>query len=302
MMEQIKKIDVHAHALAFPQYSPFTPKRRQLPSAQILLDFYEKLNIEMGVLQPLISPEALYFQSTNEDCQFLVHNHQNRFAWFCNVDPRAVKNKPDSNLGAVLEHYKAMGAKGYGELTSHLYVDDPKMENLFGYCEELELPITIHMSVRQDGDYGIIDEVGLPRLEKLLKTHPKLKIIGHSQCFWREMGDNPEDGWYPTGKVKNGRVPELLRRYENLCCDLSNDSGSRALMRDREHAAKFIEEFSDRIMYACDICSAADAFMFKFDDFLTSMRESGEISEANYRKIVRENAIRILKLDDVISK
>ena len=69
-----------------------------------------------------------------------------------------------------------------------------------------------------------------------------------------------------------------------------------SLKRDPEHAARFIEEFSDRIMYACDICSTRDKFMFAFDEFLTSMRESGEISEQNYRKLVRENAIRILNL------
>ena len=122
------------------------------------------------------------------------------------------------------------------------------------------------------------------------------------------MGDNPISsdgrviGNYPTGKVKEGRVPDLLRKYENLYADLSNDSGSRSLMRDREHAAKFMDEFSDKLMYACDICSNVDQFMIPFDEFLTSMRESGELSEANYRKIVRENAIRILKLEDIVSK
>lgn len=300
-MEQIKKIDVHAHGTAFPQYMPKYKNGVTWPSAEDLIGFYDKLNIELGVLQPLVAPEALNVTMTNENCMYMAAQNPKRFVWFCNVDARAVTNSPDADLGFVLEQYKNMGAKGFGELTTHLPIDDPKMQNLFGYCQELDLPITIHMSTKQDGDYGIIDELGLPRLENLLKTHPKLKIIGHSQAFWREIGDNPV-GSYPTGKVQNGRVPVLLRKYENLYCDLSNDSGSRALMRDREHAAKFIEEFSDKIMYACDICTPANKFMFPFDEFLTSMRESGEISEANYRKIVRENAIRILKLDDVISK
>ena len=39
-----------------------------------------------------------------------------------------------------------------------------------------------------------------------------------------------------------------------------------------------------------------------FDEFLTSMRESGEMSEVNYRKIVRENAIKLLKLEDLVGK
>jgi predicted TIM-barrel fold metal-dependent hydrolase len=67
-------------------------------------------------------------------------------------------------------------------------------------------------------------------------------------------------------------------------------------MRDREHAARFIEEFSDRLMYGCDICMHGHTFPFAFDEFLTSMRASGEISEQNYYKLVRGNAERILGL------
>ena len=300
-METIKKIDVHAHGTAFGQYTPKFGNGTTWPTAEDLIKFYDQLNIELGVLQPLVAPEALNVTMTNENCKFMVDQHPERFTWFCNVDARAIRNTSDSNLGAIIEHYKNMGAKGFGELTTHLPIDDPKMQNLFGYCQELDMPVTIHMSTKQDGEYGIIDELGLPRLENLLKTHPKLKIIGHSQAFWREIGDNPV-GSYPTGPVKNGRIPVLLRKYENLYADLSNDSGSRALMRDREHAAKFMEEFSDKLMYACDICSPSNSFMIPFDEFLTSMRESGELSEANYRKIVRENAIKLLKLEDLVGK
>ena len=148
------------------------------------------------------------------------------------------------------------------------------------------------------GYYGIIDELGLPRLEKMLKKHKKLKIFGHSLCFWSEISDNTEEirSTYPSGKATGGRLTYLLREYENLYCDLSAQSGANALMRDREHAARFIEEFSDRILYGCDICSKINTFPFKFDEFLTSMRKDGEISEENYRKIVRENAVRLLGL------
>ena len=307
-MEAIKKIDVHAHTHAFQQFIPPMTRGPKLMSPEELIAWYDRLNIEFGILQPVVAPEAQPVIISNENVIYTVQNYPDRFTWFCNVDARAVNNRPDCNLGYVIEHYKNMGSKGFGELTTHLPIDDPKMQNLFGYCQELDMPITIHVSTVWDGDYGIIDEVGLPKLEKLLQSFPKLKIIGHSQAFWREMGDNPigSDGRiignYPTGKVKEGRIPELLRKYENLYADLSNDSGSRSLMRDREHAARFMAEFSDKLMYACDICSNVDQFMIPFDEFLTSMRESGELSEANYRKIVRENAIRILRLEDIASK
>jgi hypothetical protein len=47
-------------------------------------------------------------------------------------------------------------------------------------------------------------------------------------------------------------------------------------------------------MYGCDICMHGQTFPFAFDEFLTSMRESGEISEENYYKLVRGNACRLL--------
>ena len=296
-MEQIKKIDIHAHASYFadiaPTFSPTTDLK--WPSAEIVLDFYEKLGVEKGILQPIVSPEKMHAIITNEEVITIVKNHPDRFLWFCDVDPRAMGNTRDTNLGHLLEYYKSLGAIGCGEITANMHVDDPLVENLFGYCAELGLPVTIHLSPYFGNRYGLIDEVGLRKLEGTLKKFPKLKVIGHSQPFWREIGDNPL-GDYPTGPVKNGRIPVLLRKYENLYCDLSGDSGSNALMRDREYAAKFVEEFSDRLMYACDICSSANTFPFKFNDFLDSMRESGEISEANYRKIVRENAIRFFNL------
>ena len=298
-MTDIKKIDIHAHCVIFPEY---TPKYREngctMPDAETMLDFYEKLNIEMGVLLPIISPEAQLCVMPPENSKYLADKYPDRFLWFCNVDPRSFQNSKDSELGYLLEHYKSLGARGVGELTSNLYADDPKTDNLFGFCAELDLPVTIHIAPKPDGYYGIIDELGLPRLEKMLKKHPKLRIFGHSQYFWSEIGENNDEirGTYPTGKVKEGRLHYLLRNYENLFCDLSAGSGANALMRDREHAAKFIEEFSDRIMYGCDICARVNTFPFAFDEFLTSMRVSGEISEANYRKLVRENAVRQLGL------
>jgi predicted TIM-barrel fold metal-dependent hydrolase len=131
----------------------------------------------------------------------------------------------------------------------------------------------------------------------LLQKYPKLKILGHSQPFWSEIGDNVNEenrNTYVSGKVQEGRLPYLLREYENLYCDLSAGSGANALMRDRDYAAKFIEEFSDRLMYGTDICMHGQTFPFAFDEFLTSMRESGEISEENYYKLVRGNACRLL--------
>jgi len=303
-MEIVKKIDIHAHAVAFPEYYPPYLRPGQpvmrFVSVPELLEHYDRLNIEKGLLLPISSPEAQSSPMTSEACKHLTVLYPDRFDWCCNVDPRAGANKASTDLSHFLRHYQSLGAKGVGELTSHLYADDPMTDNLFAHCAELDLPVTIHISPKLGHGYGIVDELGLPRIEKMLKKHPKLRIVGHSQPFWAEIsGDLTEEkrNGYPTGKVVEGTLTRLMREYDNLYCDLSAGSGSNAMMRDPEHAAKFMAEFSDRIMYACDICAKENTFQYDFDAFLTQMVQSGALSMENYKKIVRENAIRVFKLD-----
>lgn len=295
-LKQIPKIDIHAHVTAWPQYAPrYKGSERTLLSPEALLrDYCQALNIEKSVLLPLVSPEAMHQLISCEQVQSIVHAHPGRFLWFCNVDPRA------SDVLHRLAHYKSLGACGVGEVTANLYADDPRMERLFAACEELALPVTIHIAPRTGDGYGIADELGLPRIERMLRAHPQLKLLGHSQCFWSEIGENSDEvrAKYVKGRVQNGRLPALLREYDNLYCDLSAGSGANALMRDRAHAARFIEEFADRLLYGCDICMADQQYPFAFDEFLRDMCACGELSEENYRKLVRGNACRLLGLDD----
>ena len=52
--------------------------------------------------------------------------------------------------------------------------------------------------------------------------------------------------------LPGGRIPELLRKYPNLYCDISAGSGRLALSRDLDFTRKFLIEFHDRILYARD--------------------------------------------------
>ena len=301
-MNTIKKIDIHAHARPFEHFAPVFARNTPLVHVQELVDLYDKLNIEKGVLLPLVSPEAHITPISTAECASMVEKYPDRFVWFCNIDPRACGNRPDADFTPTLEYYKSLGARGVGEMTAQLYTDDPYLDNFFVQCAACDMPVTIHIATRFGGCYGIVDELGLPRLEKMLKKHPNLKILGHSQPFWAEIGADvtaETRGGYPTGKVTEGRLAQLMRECKNLYCDLSAGSGSRALMRDPEYAAKFITEFSDRILYGCDICLTSNCnFAFEFDAFLTKLCEDGMISEENYYKIVRGNAIKLLKLED----
>lgn len=303
-VKDLKKIDVHAHAAYFHDYYP--PSRADRPyavfiGAEQLLEMYDRLGVEKGILLPISSPEGQISPMTSESCKALADRYPDRFYWFCNVDPRAYNDNASCDLTYILRHYQSLGAKGVGEITAHIDADDPKMFNLFAACQATDMPIIIHVAPTRTSGYGMYDDLGLPRLEKALKTFPNLKIIGHSQAFWSEIsGDVTEElrGKYPTGPVvPGGRVVELMRRYPNLYCDLSAGSGHNALMRDEAFATAFIEEFSDRILFGCDICHAYNEHPFGFRVFLERMLDEGKISEQSYCRIVRENAIRILKLD-----
>ena len=301
MLSEIKKIDIHAHATAYPNYTvPNQTTGYRKLSADELLAFYKQLNIEKGVLLPLISPESQWDIISNQECKRITELYPDDFLWFCSIDPRAGNNNAQTDLAGILQFYQSIGAKGVGELTAQLYADDPRMDNLFSCCEKCGMSVTIHIAPEYGAGYGIIDDLGLPRIERMLKKHPDLKILGHSTPFWSEISSEVTENTrlgYPTGKVTEGRVSQLMREYGNLYCDLSAGSGANAFMRDPEFAAAFIEEFSDRLLYGCDFYAINNTIQFSFDAFLTQMVSTGYISPQNYTKIVRGNALRLLKLE-----
>lgn len=293
----MKKIDLHCHVIAFPQYSPTLSNGEKLLSAEEQIAIHEKMGVHMGVLLPLVSPEARRSVVNNEETQYIVAQYPDKFTWFCNVDPRQGKDRVE--LSNIIGQYKEKGAKGIGEITATLYADDPMMQNLFCACVELDMPALFHISPRPGASYGIIDDLGLPRIEKMLKKYPDLKLIGHSQAFWSEISSDVVEETRkhcPKTKVSEGRVPKLMREYGNLYCDLSAGSGHNAMMRDPEYAAKFLTEFSDRVFYGSDVCYASQTFQYDFVNFLESLYKEGGISLDTYEKICYKNAEKLLKL------
>ncbi len=299
----MRKIDIHCHALAFPELMPprfnFHCERFISPEEQLKIN--DELDIELAVLLPIVAPEAQWCTMSNENCKIIADRYPDRYTWFCNVDPRQGGYNEKTDLGKLLNFYKELGAKGLGELTSTLYADDPMMDNLFSHCAQLQMPVLIHIAPQHGDTYGIVDELGLPRIEKMLKKHPDMKLIGHSAAFWGEISANLDPNnrnGYPKGKVTEGNLPRLLRDNGNLYCDLSAGSGSNAMMRDPEYAARFMEEFSDRIFYGADVCSVSNTFQYTFDAFLTQMVNDGMLSQENYEKIIRKNAVKLLGLPE----
>ena len=296
MARLVKKIDIHVHSclkkamprLHLPQLGDYT-------TPDELRARYDELGIEFGVQLPGVSPECRSHIITNEESYEMVQEYPETYDWFCNIDPRWLKNSEDTDFTKVINYYKEMGAKGIGEITANLYFDDPLCWNLFRHAEKCKMPVLIHIGDK-GGDYGLVDELGLPRLEKTLKEFPNLIIIGHSQKFWAEISADCNEEvrkGYPTGPVTPGRVVELMRKYPNLHADLSANSGGNAVMRDPVFGYAFMEEFRDRLYFGTDICDPRNDF--PLSKYLDDAVMSGKSSQEAYEKISRENALKLLK-------
>jgi predicted TIM-barrel fold metal-dependent hydrolase len=298
----MKKIDIHVHSRLpkIPQYIGRPNVGGSYATPQELRAIYDTINVEKGVLLPSLMPECSHYTTTNEDAYIMASQFPDTLYWFCNIDPRIGSNSPNTDLSYFILYYKELGAKGVGEITANLYFDDPLVLNLFHHCEKCDMPVTFHIG-NLGNDYGLVDEPGLPRLEKVLQQFPKLIFLGHSQKFWAEIsGDCTEENrsGYPTGKViSGGRVVELMRKYPNLHGDLSAGSGYNAITRDPEFGYWFIEEFQDRLYYGTDICDPRNITspMLKLSSWLDEAMEKGCISKTAYKKVCRENALRILE-------
>ncbi len=293
----MKKIDIHSHVIAFPQYSSTRPNGENFLSAEEQIAIHDKSGVVLGVILPLVSPEARWSTMSNEETQYVVDKYPDRFTWFCNVDPRQGRYRPDSDLTHILGQYKERGAKGVGEITATLYADDPMMQNLFSSCSELNMPVLFHISPKPGVSYGMVDDLGLPRLEKMLKKYPDLKFIGHSQAFWSEISADVTEETRkhcPMSKIREGRAPKLMREYGNLYCDISAGSGHTAMMRDPEYTSKFLTEFADRVYYGADVCNPNQTFQYEFIDFLENLYKEGGISLDTYEKVCYKNAEKLL--------
>lgn len=294
----MQKIDIHVHTIA--EKGILRPRGDTLATPEELFEMYDQLGVEKAVLLPIVSPEGQFDGNTNREILGIVRQYPDRFYWFCNIDPRQGDNSEATDFAQMLAYYKEQGAAGLGEVTANLPMDDPRLEKLFAACEQLNMPVTIHIG-DLGGDYGLVDSLGLPKLERLLQKFPKLILLGHSQKFWSEIsGDVTQEtrGKNPKGPVvPGGRVVELMRRYPNLCGDLSAGSGCNAMMRDPDFGYAFMEEFQDRLFYGTDICSPWDIthIRVKLGPFMEQGVAEGKLSPMACEKICRGNALRLLE-------
>lgn len=282
-----------------------------------LLRRLDREGIDRAVVLPLgASPEstqAPFLLAPNPDIVSQLRSaepYRDRVILFGNLDPRMgglgnltveqLKDPPETDFTWILERFIELGCVGIGEVTANIPLDDPRIINLCRHCGRYDMPVLFHITGPGRGVYGLFDQVGSPRLERLLQAAPRTIIVGHAPGFWAEIsGDvTGEDKFiYPTGPVTNGgSLPRLLRTYPNLYADISARSGLNAIRRDREFGIRFLNEFQDRILFGTDICFAGPEGDIPTLRYLRDLLSTGEIDPGLFEKTAGENALRILPL------
>lgn len=149
--------------------------------------------------------------------------------------------------------------------------------------------------------YGVVDDPGLPRLERVLRELPQTTFIGHGPAFWAEISAHvppDERGGYPKGPVVlGGAVPRLMAAYPNLWADLSAGSGHNALTRDAAFGIEFLDRFQDKLLFGTDVLrhDQTEAGV-PIVGLMRCLLAEGHLTPAAHRKIARDNAVRLLRL------
>ena len=282
-----------------------------------LIERLDEEGIDKAVLLPVnASPELihapLFFSkytnisgllkeaSRYSDRLILFGNLDPRMGCLGNLEPDQLNNPPETDFSPFLSHYRELGCVGIGEVTANLPLDDPRVVNMFKQCGEWQMPVLFHCTGSGRGVYGLYDEIGLPRLEKLLKLVPDTIVIGHATGFWSEISGNvkPEDKFsYPKDLfIKEGSLQRLLRSYDNLYADISANSGFNAISRDKNYGVKFLNEFQDKVLFGTDVCYGDKEERMPQLSYLRGLLSDKLISKEVFDKITGINALKILKL------
>jgi hypothetical protein len=289
-------IDIHTHTCRTDAVT--RPNGTRYPRPDELVAMLDANGIDRAVILSGVSPECRSVFVTPEEVLGVAAEFPDRLIPFANLDPRMLTNGPNADFGPLLDHYKAAGCRGIGEYAPNLPFDDPLNLTLFEAVEAAGLPLIFHVAPAIGGFYGVYDDLGLPRLERVLKAFPDLVLLGHSQAFWAEISRDVTDGTragYPTGPIEPGRVVALMRAYPNLHGDLSANSGFNAISRDREFGLRFLDEFQDRLYFGTDLCNIPQETPIV--GWFREIREQGLIREAAHEKIAWRNAARLLALE-----
>jgi len=296
-------IDAHIHV---GDLRSLTAMERIPVTWENLIQRLDEEGIDQAVLLPIVhSPEGVQFPFLFSPQPDLISQieaavqYPDRLICFGNLDPRMGGNSSRTDYGWILERLVGMGCVGIGEITANLDADDPRVVNMFRQCGQWNLPVVFHGTGPGEGYYGLIDEVGSPRLERLLQQVPDTTVIGHGPGFWAEIGaglTTEGKSGYPEGTItEEGSLPRLLRTYPHLYADISARSGYNAISRDEPFGVRFLSEFQDKLVFGTDVCFGDAKGRMPHLGCLRRLLAEGKISQAIFEKLTSGNILRLLR-------
>jgi predicted TIM-barrel fold metal-dependent hydrolase len=244
----------------------------------------------MGVTRTVLLPAGSKYglavgAGGNESVVALARRRPELFLFFANEVPDLPGARQE------MEKYLKAGAIGIGEQKFPVDCDSPAIHMAAEVAEEFGVPVLLHF---QHATYNM----GIERFHTVLEKHPKVSFIGHAQTWWGNIDRNHDQTvLYPKTKVTPGGITDrLLADHPNMYGDLSAGSGLNALLRDEEHARKFLARHQDQLMYGSDCDDrAGEGAKCSGSQCLAAIRRlapGGEIVS----KILHGNATRVLRI------
>ena len=280
-------IDIHTHiGRIFSGKKPLT--------AGILVKAMDKYGIRKAVVLPIENPEETHWYFTTEQVLKRCSKYPDRLIPFCNVDPRRGNNSEMTDFEGLIREYVEKGCKGFGEVLANLPFNDSRMKKIYSVCQKFHLPVLFHLGgVPKRSRIGLVDKLGLPFMEEILKEFPNTIFIAHGPGWWAEISGNitaRDRETYPKGKIKKeGKVQYLLEKYPNIYADLSAGSGYNALTRDPEYGRKFLIKFHKKLLFGTDFLCVGQKL--PIIDYIKKV----EIPYSMKEYILKKNAERILQ-------
>jgi len=182
------------------------------------------------------------FKENNEAILRIKAKYPDRFCAFVTLDPLESGNLDRlqtyvrSGADGLKLYIGHGGATGKGPFHS-MPIDDPRMEPIFAWAEQVQLPIVLHVNL----------EKFWTEMINVLQRHPYLRV------------DLPHFGLAKNTQERLNRLGLLLDSYPNLYTDVSagyvsfQTDSFEVLAVNREGAKAFFEAHCDKIMFGADM-------------------------------------------------
>ncbi|MEZ5355086.1 MAG: amidohydrolase family protein [Bryobacteraceae bacterium] len=305
-------IDVHTH----------TSMNNIRAAADV--DAWVKTMDEVGVDRSIVFTGAVGADFDRQVALFA--SHPKRFALYCAIDMQR-QEEPGWTDRAVaeLERCHAKGARGVGELTDkgwglqasekgalprarRFHLDHAKLAPFWEKCGQLRLPVNIHIADHPscwkplgpkqertpDFQHFNLSTKDVPSYEELLATRDRMVAAHPKTTFlFCHLSNQAND---------TARLSAFLDRYPNAYLDIS--ARDYELGRQPRTARRFIERYSNRLLWGTDMGNAAAMYrgwwrlLETEDEFIPGRlwwRYYGlDLPEAALKALYRDNALRIL--------